>query len=129
MLGEAALREFIDIRGSNLSKLCIQWMNTTVNCLYDQISAEFIYEILPKSCPVLTVLDVSGLKNITGPVLQQFLDTKLYQVSVVLTNKNSYKIDIYIIEKHTNNNSNPDDMSVINNSFTDNPLMDCYWTY
>lgn len=79
-------RDFVSARGHSLKKLCIHWLCSAVGCLYEQISAEFVFDFLGRSCPVLTELDVSGLKNISALSLQQLLDTKLAQVSPFLIN-------------------------------------------
>lgn len=73
-------RDFISARGHSLKKLSIHWLCSAVGCLYEQISAEFVFDFLGRSCPMLTELDVSGLKNISAVSLQQLLDTKLAQV-------------------------------------------------
>jgi hypothetical protein len=73
-------RDFISARGYSLKKLSIHWLCSAVGCLYEQISAEFVFDFLGRSCPMLTELDVSGLKNISAVSLQQLLDTKLAQV-------------------------------------------------
>ena len=74
------LRDFISARGEQLEKLSIHWVCSAVGCLYEQVSAEFVFDFLGRSCPVLRELDVSGLKNISAMSLQQLLDTKLAQV-------------------------------------------------
>jgi hypothetical protein len=75
-------RDFISARGHTLKKLSIHWLCSAVGCLYEQISAEFVFDFLGRSCPMLTELDVSGLKNISAVSLQQLLDTKLAQVRI-----------------------------------------------
>ena len=74
-------RDFISARGEQLEKLSIHWLCSAVGCLYEQVSAEFIFDFLGRSCPLLRELDVSGLKNVSALSLQQLLDTKFAQVS------------------------------------------------
>jgi hypothetical protein len=78
-IGESALRDFISTRGHQLEKLGLHWMCSTTNCMFDQLTADFIFDFLPRTCPLLSELDICGQKNINAPSLQQFLDAKLSQ--------------------------------------------------
>ena len=80
-----SLRDFISARGYSLDKLSIHWLCSAVGCVYEQVSAEFVFDFLGRSCPLLRELDVSGLKNVSALSLQQLLDTKLAQVRNWLT--------------------------------------------
>jgi hypothetical protein len=72
------LRNFLQAMGSRLQGLSISWM--TAFEANDSVSSD-ILEFVAMSCPRLTSLDVSGLRNITVQSLQQLIETKKIQVS------------------------------------------------
>jgi hypothetical protein len=82
-LGEMALRDFIEQRGTQLQKLCISWLCTTTGSVHEQVSVEFVSDFLAKSCPQLQELDICGLRNLYVANIQQFLDIKLSLVSIL----------------------------------------------
>lgn len=95
---EDTYREFIRIRGAGLSKLVISWLNSvgyelafrlfsiqkyacfliylfyfcdnyfSIDRVFEQPSADFVL-FLVRSCPLLTELDLTGLKNVNAAVI------------------------------------------------------------
>jgi hypothetical protein len=81
---------FIEQVGAGLEKLSIAWAEVAVvnplamqssSALQGPTAAEFL-ESVRTCCPLLTSLDLTGVKNVNSSLIQQFLDYKCSQVSV-----------------------------------------------
>ena len=78
IITESVLRRFLQARGGDLISLNISWM--TAFDAKDNISVDILDCIL-STCPRLTSLDVSGLRNITVQAVQAFIEQKKLQAS------------------------------------------------
>lgn len=78
---ETALRTMLTHVGSQLESLSVAWIGSNFpdNATY-QLTSDFIADFLPRHCPRLVELDVSGLKNVTSSTLANLIEVKYQQV-------------------------------------------------
>ena len=90
-ISETAMRSFLSTElGSKLEALHIAWVGTQSSSSMsessspekDPYSTDFFSEFLATACPLLTELDVSGMKAATSHSLQLYLDQRWRQVSI-----------------------------------------------
>lgn len=81
IITDNVLRNFLQSIGPRLQRLSISWM--TAFDANDSVSSD-ILEFIASTCPRLTSLDVSGLRNITVQSIQQFVETKKMQVMLCI---------------------------------------------
>jgi len=95
-ISEFAFRAFLSTPevGSRVEALYMAWVGTQSSSTggmsessspeKDPYSTDFFSEFLATACPMLTELDVSGMKAATANSLQLYLDQRWRQVSIVV---------------------------------------------
>jgi hypothetical protein len=81
-ISESALRQCLTAIGPQLEILNLSWINTTTSCENQQLSVDFFVNFLPRVCPKVIDLDVSGLKNVSLITISQYLDAKTQSAEV-----------------------------------------------
>lgn len=93
-ISESAMRAFLSTElGSRLEALHLAWVGTQSSTTgmvessspeKDPYSTDFFSDFLATTCPLLTELDVSGMKGANASSLQLYLDQRWRQVSTII---------------------------------------------
>lgn len=79
-VSESSIRACLNEIGERLQILSVAWIAVSTDLTATQISEDFFSQFLPKACPKLVDLDVTGIRNLHAAALLSYLDAKQFEV-------------------------------------------------